>query len=217
VLYRLVDIFLHLDRHLAEFVQAHGSSTYGLLFLIIFMETGVVVTPFLPGDSLLFACGALAATGSLRLPVLVPLLATAAILGDNMNYWIGRTVGPRAFSQSSRFFKREHLVRTQEFYGRHGGKTVFLARFVPIIRTFAPFVAGIGTMPYPRFLAYSVAGAISWVGGCTLGGYAFGNIPLVKDNFSLVVIGIIAVSLLPLAVEYWRGRKRKGGHSPFSG
>jgi membrane-associated protein len=139
VLYKLVDIFLHLDRHLAEFVQAHGSSTYGFLFLIIFMETGVVVTPFLPGDSLLFACGALATTGALRVSVLLPLLAAAAILGDNMNYWIGRSVGPRAFTQESRFFKREHLLRTQEFYVRHGGKTVFLARFVPIVRTFAPF------------------------------------------------------------------------------
>ena len=208
MLHRLVDIFLHLDRHLAEFVQAHGSSTYALLFLVIFMETGVVVTPFLPGDSLLFACGALATTGALRLSVLLPLLAAAAIVGDNMNYWIGRVVGPRAFSQESRFFKREHLVRTQEFYGRHGGKTVFLARFVPIIRTFAPFVAGIGTMPYSRFLAYSVAGAFSWVGSCTLAGYAFGNIPVVKDNFSLVVIGIIAVSLLPIVVEYVRAKRR---------
>jgi membrane-associated protein len=198
----IVDIFLHLDRHLGEFVQAHGSSTYGLLFTIIFMETGVVVTPFLPGDSLLFACGALAATGALELSVLLPLLAAAAIVGDNTNYAIGRVIGPRAFSGKMRFLKREHLVRTQAFYDRHGGKTIFLARFVPIIRTFAPFVAGIGTMPYPRFLAYSVAGAASWVGSCTLAGYAFGNIPVVKNNFSLVVIGIVAVSLLPIAIQY---------------
>jgi membrane-associated protein len=209
VLRRLVDVFLHLDRHLAEFVQAHGSSTYGLLFAIIFMETGVVVTPFLPGDSLLFACGTLAATGAMKLPLLFGVLTSAAILGDNTNYWIGRSVGPRAFSGSIRFLKRDHLIRTQEFYRRHGGKTVFLARFVPMIRTFAPFVAGIGTMPYPRFLAYSVSGGICWVGSCTLAGYAFGNIPVVKDNFSLVVLAIIAVSLLPVVVGYFRERKRR--------
>jgi membrane-associated protein len=208
VLHTIVDIFLHLDRHLGDFVQAHGASTYGLLFAIVFMETGVVVTPFLPGDSLLFACGALAATGSLRLPALFLLLASAAILGDNTNYAIGRVIGPRAFSGKTRFLKREYLLRTQAFYARHGGKTVFLARFVPIIRTFAPFVAGIGAMSYARFLAYSVAGAISWVGSCVLAGYAFGNIPVVKNNFSLVVIGVVAVSLLPLVVEYVRHRRR---------
>jgi len=200
----IVDVFLHLDRHLGEFVQAHGSSTYGLLFAIIFMETGVVVTPFLPGDSLLFACGALAATGALRLPTLVLLLAGAAILGDNTNYWIGRAIGPRAFSGKTRFLKREYLLRTQAFYERHGGKTIFLARFVPIIRTFAPFVAGVGTMSYARFLTYSVAGGVTWVGGCVLAGYAFGNIPAVKNNFSLVIFGIVGVSLLPLAIEYLR-------------
>jgi len=212
LLHTIVDIFLHLDRHLGEFVQAHGSSTYGLLFAVIFMETGVVVTPFLPGDSLLFTCGALAATEALRLPVLIPVLAGAAILGDNMNYWIGRAVGPRAFSGKSRFLKHEHLVRTQAFYERHGGKTIFLARFVPIIRTFAPFVAGIGAMSYTRFLAYSIAGAVSWVGSCTLAGYAFGNIPVVKNNFSLVVLGIVAVSLLPLAIEYLRQKWGQVSH-----
>jgi len=204
VLHTILDIFLHLDRHLGEFVQAHGTSTYGLLFAVIFLETGVVVTPFLPGDSLLFTCGALAATGALRLPALFLLLVSAAILGDNTNYWIGRVIGPRAFSGRTRFLKREYLLRTQAFYERHGGKTIFLARFVPIIRTFAPFVAGVGTMFYPRFLAYSVAGAISWVGGCVLAGYAFGNIPVVKNNFSLVIIGIVAVSLLPIVIEYFR-------------
>jgi len=209
VLRTIADVFLHLDRHLAEFVQAHGSSTYGLLFAIIFMETGVVVTPFLPGDSLLFACGALAASGALKLPVLFGLLMSAAILGDNTNYWIGRSVGPRAFSGSIRFLKRDHLIRTQEFYLRHGGKTVFLARFVPIIRTFAPFVAGVGTMPYARFLAYSVSGGICWVGSCTGAGYAFGNIPVVRDNFSLVVLGIVVVSLLPVVITYFRERKRR--------
>jgi membrane-associated protein len=204
LLHTIVDVFLHLDRHLGEFVQTHGASTYGLLFAIIFMETGVVVTPFLPGDSLLFACGALAATGALRLSALFGLLAAAAILGDNTNYWIGRVVGPRAFSGKTRFLKRKHLLRTQAFYERHGGKTIFLARFVPIIRTFAPFVAGVGTMSYPRFLAYSVAGAVSWVGSCVLAGYAFGNIPVVKNNFSLVILGIVAVSLLPLVIGYLR-------------
>ena len=207
MLHTIVDIFLHLDRHLGEFVQAHGSSTYALLFAIIFLETGVVVTPFLPGDSLLFTCGALAATGTLRLPALFLLLASAAILGDNMNYWIGRGVGPRVFSGTHRFLKREHLLRTQAFYERHGGKTIFLARFLPIVRTFAPFVAGIGVMSYPRFLTYSVAGAISWVGSCLLAGYAFGNIPAVKNNFSLVIIGVVAISLLPLAIEYLRHRR----------
>jgi membrane-associated protein len=206
VLHTIVDLFVHLDRHLGEFAQAHGSSTYGLLFAVIFLETGVVVTPFLPGDSLLFACGALAATGALRLPALFVLLAAAAVSGDNMNYAIGRVIGPRAFSGKTRFLKREHLLRTQAFYERHGGKTIFLARFVPIIRTFAPFVAGIGTMFYLRFLAYSVAGAVSWVGGCLLAGYAFGNIPVVKNNFSLVILAIVAVSMLPLAVEYIRRR-----------
>ena len=206
MLHSIVDVFLHLDRHLGEFVQAHGSSTYGLLFAIIFMETGVVVTPFLPGDSLLFACGALAATGALRVSALFPLLAAAAVLGDNTNYAIGRVIGPRAFSGTTRLLRREHLLRTQAFYARHGGKTIFLARFVPIIRTFAPFVAGIGTMSYARFLAYSIAGAASWVGGCLLAGYAFGNIPAVKNNFSLVILGIVAVSMLPLAIEYLRKR-----------
>ena len=204
MLHTIVDVFLHLDRHLGEFVQAHGSSTYALLFAIIFLETGVVVTPFLPGDSLLFACGALAATGSLDLTTLFAILVAAALSGDNTNYWIGRAVGPRAFTGRFRFFRREHLVRTQEFYERHGGKTIFLARFVPIIRTFAPFVAGIGSMSYPRFLTYSVVGAVSWVGSCVLAGYAFGNIPAVKNNFSLVVLGIVAVSMLPLAIGFLR-------------
>ena len=204
MLHTLVDLFLHLDRHLGEFVQAHGSWTYGFLFAIIFLETGVVVTPFLPGDSLLFACGALAATGSLRLSALFLLLTAAAVLGDNTNYFIGRAVGPRAFSGTIRFLKREYLMRTQAFYERHGRKTIFLARFAPIIRTFAPFVAGIGAMVYPRFLAYSVAGAICWVGSCLLAGYAFGNIPVVKNNFSLVVLGIVAVSLLPVFIGYFK-------------
>ena len=208
MLHTIVDVFLHLDRHLGEFVQDHGRSTYGLLFLIVFLETGVVVTPFLPGDSLLFACGALAATGALDPFALFALLAAAAILGDTMNYSIGKAIGPAAFSGKFRYLKQEHLLRTQAFYEKHGGKTIFLARFVPIIRTFAPFVAGIGTMSYPRFLAYNVVGGMTWVGACLGAGYAFGNIPIVKNNFSLVILAIVAISMLPLAVEYLRHRKK---------
>ncbi|HZN56029.1 MAG TPA: DedA family protein [Candidatus Polarisedimenticolaceae bacterium] len=209
MLHTLIDLFLHLDRHLGEFVAEHGASTYGLLFLIVFLETGVVVTPFLPGDSLLFACGALAATGALDPLALFGLLVGAALLGDNTNYWIGRAIGPRAFTGRVRFLKREHLLRTQAFYERHGGKTIFFARFVPIVRTFAPFVAGVGSMFYPRFLAYSVIAAVTWVGACVAAGYAFGNIPIVKNNFSLVVIGIVAVSLMPIAIEWLRHRRAR--------
>jgi membrane-associated protein len=204
----IIDIFLHLDRHLGEFVQANGASTYGLLFAIIFLETGLVVTPFLPGDSLLFTCGALAATGALDPMALFVLLAGAAILGDTVNYSIGKAIGPRAFSGKIRFLKHEHLMRTHAFYERHGGKTIFLARFVPIIRTFAPFVAGIGTMSYARFVAYNVVGAAAWVGACLAAGYAFGNIPAVKNNFSLVILAIIAISMIPLAVVYLRHKRR---------
>ena len=207
MLHTIVDVFLHLDRHLGEFVQAHGSSTYALLFAIIFLETGVVVTPFLPGDSLLFACGALAATGSLDLTTLFAILVAAALSGDNTNYWIGRAVGPRAFTGRFRFFRREHLVRTQEFYERHGGKTIFLARFVPIIRTFAPFVAGIGRMRYAYFATYNVTGAISWVLAFLLAGYFFGQLPAVKRNFQLVILGIIVVSLIPVVTEFVRARR----------
>jgi membrane-associated protein len=206
----IVDVFLHLDRHLGEFVKAHGSWTYGMLFTIVFLETGVVVTPLLPGDSLLFACGALAASGTLDPGLLFLVMTSAAILGDTANYGIGKAVGPRAFTGQIKLLKREHLERTRAFYDRHGGKTIFLARFVPIVRTFAPFVAGIGTMPYARFAAYNVVGGLIWVGGCLGGGYAFGNIPVVKDNFSLVMLAIVAVSLLPLAVEYVRHRRRTG-------
>ncbi len=208
MLHSIVDLFLHLDRHLGEFAAAHGAWTYGFLFAIVFLETGIVVTPFLPGDSLLFACGALAATGALDPWALFVLLAAAAILGDTANYSIGKAVGPRAFTGRVRFLKREHLLRTQAFYERHGGKTILLARFVPIIRTFAPFVAGIGTMSYARFLAYNVVGGVAWVGICLFAGYAFGNIPAVKDNFSLVILAIVGVSVLPLAIEYFRHRRR---------
>jgi len=198
----LIDLFLHLDRHLAEMVAQYGTAIYGLLFAILFLETGVVVTPFLPGDSLLFACGALAATGALDVRLLLVLLPVAVVLGDNTNYFIGRFIGPRAFTSKSRWLKREHLDRTHAFYERHGGKTIVMARFVPIVRTFAPFVAGIGRMAYGRFLAYSLGGGILWVGVCIGAGYAFGNIPVVKENFSIVVILIVAISVLPIAIEW---------------
>ncbi|HEX4824553.1 MAG TPA: DedA family protein [Candidatus Polarisedimenticolaceae bacterium] len=207
MLHDLVDIFLHLDRHLGEFVTAHGSWTYGVLFTIVFLETGVVVTPILPGDSLLFACGALAAAGTLQPALLFLVLSFAAILGDGTNYSIGKLIGPRAFTGNIRFLKREYLERTRAFYERHGGKTIFLARFVPIVRTFAPFVAGIGTMPYLRFAAYNVVGGFAWVGLCLGAGYLFGNIPFVKQNFSVVILGIVVVSVLPLVVEWLRHRK----------
>ena len=202
----LVDVFLHLDRHLGEFVSTHGSWTYGVLFTIVFLETGLVVTPLLPGDSLLFACGALAATGTLDPALLFFVMAAAAILGDSANYSIGKAIGPRAFTGNVRFLKREYLERTRAFYDRHGGKTIFLARFVPIVRTFAPFVAGIGTMSYLRFAAYNVVGGLTWVGVCLGAGYLFGNIPFVKQNFSMVILGIVFVSVLPLVIEWLRHR-----------
>lgn len=202
----LFDYFLHLDHKLAELVGKVGGWSYLVLFAIVFLETGVVVTPFLPGDSLLFAAGALAATGNLNLGLVILLLSIAAILGDTVNYWIGKKIGPRAFSIDRWFLRHKHLVRTQEFYERHGGKTIFLARFVPIVRTFAPFVAGVGTMSYWRFLAYNIGGGLVWVGACSLAGYWFGSWPWVKDHFSMVVLGIVAVSVLPLALELIRHR-----------
>jgi membrane-associated protein len=204
-----IDFVLHVDRHLLEFAGHYGVWIYGLLFLIIFLETGVVVTPFLPGDSLLFATGALAATGVLDVDKILPLLTAAAVLGDNLNYSIGRAVGPRVFTEHNRLLKREYLVRTQRFYERHGRKAVVLARFVPIVRTFAPFVAGVGRMRYLRFLAFDIAGGISWVWGFGLLGFFFGNHPAVKENFGLVIIGVILVSLLPIAIETWRARSHR--------
>jgi membrane-associated protein len=204
-----IDAFLHVDRHLLEFATAYGAWIYALLFLIIFLETGVVVTPFLPGDSLLFAVGALAAAGVIDIGLVLALLTAAAIIGDNTNYWIGRAVGPRVFTERHRFLKHEYLVRTQRFYERHGGKTVVLARFVPIIRTFAPFVAGVGRMRYPRFLAFDVGGGILWIWSFGLLGFYFGSQPLVKENFGLAIIAIIVLSLLPPLFEAWRVRARR--------
>jgi membrane-associated protein len=208
----LVDLFLHLDKHLSEVIHNYGTWTYLLLFLIIFMETGLVVTPFLPGDSLLFAAGTFAspALGSpLNIWLLYLLLLGAAVLGDTVNYWIGHYIGERAFSKQHRFLKREYLERTHAFYERHGGKTIILARFVPIIRTFAPFVAGVGKMSYFHFISYNIIGGFLWVTLFTWGGYFFGNLPVVKNNFSLVVIAIILISVLPMAFELLKERSRR--------
>ena len=211
----LVDFFLHLDTHLTQFVATYGTWVYGLLFLIVFAETGLVVTPFLPGDSLLFAAGALAATGSLDIRLLLVLLTIAAILGDAVNYAVGRAVGPRVFRANDRStfwhkaLNREHLDRTHAFFEKYGGKAVVLGRFVPIVRTFVPFVAGAGAMTYSKFAAYNVAGGILWVAICALAGYGFGNVPMVKNNFSLVALGIVAVSVLPIAVEMLRARRTR--------
>ena len=202
----LIDFILHLDKHLNEIIQTYGIWTYLLLFLIIFMETGLVIFPFLPGDSLLFAAGAFAAQGSLNVFVLFILLSLAAILGDTVNYWIGHYIGPRAFSGNVRFLKKEYLDRTHAFYEKYGGKTIILARFIPIIRTFAPFVAGIGAMTYSHFIVYNVVGGVLWVGLFTFGGYFFGNLPFVKDNFIIVIITIIFISVLPAVVEVVRER-----------
>ena len=203
------DMFLHVDQHLSEFATSYGVWIYALLFLIIFLETGVVVTPFLPGDSLLFAVGALAAAGVIDIVAILSLLTAAAIIGDNTNYFIGRAVGPRVFTEHSKWLKREHLLRTQRFYEVHGGKTVIMARFVPIVRTFAPFVAGVGRMHYPRFLAFDIAGGILWVWGFGLLGYFTGAIPFVKENFGLVTIGVILISVVPLAFEVLRARMQR--------
>jgi membrane-associated protein len=202
------DLFLHLDKHLNELIANYGTWTYLVLFAVIFCETGLVVTPILPGDSLLFAVGALSATGTLDVWTLLGLLVVAAVLGDAANYSIGRYFGMKLFrNENSRFLKREYLTRTQQFYERHGGKTIVLARFVPIVRTFAPFVAGVANMPYPRFFAYNLAGGAVWVSLFVLAGYAFGNIPIVQNNFALVAIGIVVVSLLPLAFERIKARR----------
>jgi membrane-associated protein len=205
----LVDVLLHLDRYLAGVIRDYGGWTYVILFLIIFCETGLVVTPFLPGDSLLFAVGAFCAIGALDLGWILVLLTVAAILGDTVNYAIGYRVGPRVFaSQGSRLLNRHHLERTHEFYERYGPITIVLARFVPIVRTFAPFVAGIGRMTYSRFALYNVTGGIAWIAVCVVAGYAFGNIPMVKQNFTLVVLVIIVLSIVPAVIEYLRQRRR---------
>ena len=206
-----IDVFLHIDKHLHEIILAYGAWTYLLLFVIVFCETGLVVTPFLPGDSLLFAAGTFAAKGSFNPELLVILISIAAIIGDTVNFWVGAYIGPKVFSaETSRFLNRKHLERTHRFYERHGGKTIFIARFMPILRTFAPFVAGIGKMPYVRFLAYSISGTICWIGTFVLGGYFFGNLPTVKRNFHFVVVAIVVISVMPAIIGYFRERRRAG-------
>ena len=203
----LIDFLLNLDKHLDLIIRNYGIWTYAIFFLIIFLETGLVVTPFLPGDSLLFAVGSFAALGSLDLKWLMILLSLAAIVGDSVNYWIGHMTGPKVFhKENSRFLNKEYLYRTHRFYEKYGGKTIVLARFIPIIRTFAPFVAGIGTMSYGYFIVYNVTGGISWVVIFVLGGYFFGNIPFVNKHFSLVIFAIIFISILPGIIEFIRHR-----------
>jgi membrane-associated protein len=206
---QLVDVLLHLDRHLSTVIQDYGMWTYLILFLIIFCETGLVVTPILPGDSLLFAVGTFAARGALDVTLVLVLLSVAAIAGDSLNYGIGYRLGPQVFRKEGvRFLNREYLDRTHQFYERHGAKTIVIARFVPIVRTFAPFVAGIGQMSYSRFIVYNVVGGVGWIVILVLGGYAFGNIPVVKQNFTLVIFAIIILSILPGVVEFLRQRAR---------
>lgn len=210
----LVDFILHSDQHLLELVGSYGPWVYGILFLVVFAETGVVVTPFLPGDSLLFATGALSAAGALNAPTAAALLVAAAFLGDSVNYSVGRWIGPRVFTATDqsglmhRLLNRDHLRQAHEFFERYGGKAVVLGRFVPIVRTFVPFVAGAAQMTYPTFVFYNFTGAVAWVGLCMGAGLVFGNIPVVRQNFSLVTIGIVFVSILPMLIELVRHRRR---------
>lgn len=209
ILEQLIDFFLHLDVYLDQIIQNFGIWTYAILFAVIFAETGLVVTPFLPGDSLLFAAGTFAALGSLNVFVLWLVLFAAAVLGDTVNYWVGNKIGPRVFEQDYRFLKREYLEQTQAFYDKHGGKTIVLARFVPIVRTFAPFVAGVGTMDYARFLTFNVFGAFIWTALFVFLGYFFGNIPFVKENFELAIVGIILISVVPMIYEWLKHRSNR--------
>jgi membrane-associated protein len=204
-----IDLFLHLDQHLSRIIADYGVWTHLILFFIIFAETGLVVAPLLPGDSLLFAAGTFAALGGLDLWLLITMLIGAAILGDTVNYWVGAWIGPRAFSGNVRFLRKDYLDRTHAFYEKHGGKTIILARFVPIIRTFAPFVAGVGAMSYPKFITYNIVGAVLWVGLFVPAGYYFGNIPTVRKNFTVVILAIVALSVLPIAIEAIRGRRSR--------
>ena len=212
ILTQIIDFFLHLDKHLADIISQYGTLTYLILFLIIFTETGLVVMPLLPGDSLLFAAGALAAkpeTG-LNVWIIIPLLIVAALLGDNVNYFVGRFLGTEIKKRERiLFFKREYLEKTEEFYAKHGGKTVIMARFIPIVRTIAPFVAGAGSMNYSRYIGFCIAGALLWVPSLTLLGYLFGNIPIIKNNFEIVILGIIALSVLPMLWQFVKAKMAK--------
>ena len=201
------DVVVHLDVHLADFVAQHGVWVYALLFGIVFCETGLVVTPFLPGDSLLFVAGAIAAAGEMNIAAVIATLIGAALCGDNCNYWIGRWIGPKVFHfERSRWFNPAHLARANAFYERHGGKTIILARFVPVVRTYVPFVAGVGAMPYLRYLAFCVLGAVAWVGSLCTVGYFFGNIPAVKNNLTVVILAIVLLSISPGVVAWLRSR-----------
>jgi len=205
-----IDFVLHLDKHMAELIQRYGGQTYAIIFLIVFLETGVVVTPILPGDSLLFAAGSFAGLGALSLWPLFLGCCVAAILGDTVNYAIGAYLGPRVFHfPKSRFFNPQHLQKTHEFYERYGGKTIIIARFIPIIRTFAPFVAGVGKMTYGQFLSYNAIGGVLWVSICVFAGYFFGNLPFVKKNFSVVILAIVAISVMPAVIEFLRHRAER--------
>ncbi len=204
----LVDIFLHLDKHLGQVIEDYHAWTYLILLVIIFCETGLVVTPFLPGDSLLFAAGTFAAYGKLDPLWLFVILGAAAVAGDTVNYWVGAIVGPRAFSGNLRFLKKEHLDRTHRFFEKYGGKTIILARFVPVVRTFAPFVAGIGAMNYGRFIIYNVVGGLAWVALFIFGGYGLANVHWVRDHFSVIVVVIILISVMPMAIEFLRARRQ---------
>ncbi|GAB6272158.1 MAG: DedA family protein [Smithella sp.] len=205
IIFYFIDFFIHLDKYLPVIIDSFGVWAYVIVFLVIFCETGLVVTPALPGDSLLFALGALAAMGALHIEALLILLCIAAITGDTVNYGIGHYIGPKVFHyEDSRFFKKKYLVKTHEFYERHGGKTIIIARFMPFIRTFAPFVAGVGAMSYAKFIVYNIIGGVAWVCVFLLGGYFFGNIPSVKENFTIVIIAIIIISVMPGFIAYFR-------------
>ena len=205
----LIDFIIHIDKHLADLAQQYGAWTYLILCLIVFAETGLVVTPFLPGDSLLFAAGALAASGAFNVWLLWPLLLVAVFCGDNVNYYVGSRLGRRVFKPDARILKIEYLHRTEEFYAKYGGRAVVLARFIPIVRTYAPFVAGASRMPYGRFLTFSIAGSLLWITIFLLGGYFIGNIPWVKENFKVVVVLIIIISVVPMVIEVIKARREK--------
>lgn len=208
----LIDFILHVDKHLEAFVASYGAWVYALLFIIVFVETGVVVMPFLPGDSLLFISGTVVATAGLNVHALVGLLIVAAVLGDTVNYSIGRYLGPKVFDKpDSRWFRQEHLRRTQAFYDKYGGVTIIIGRFVPIVRTFAPFLAGVAGMTYRKFLIFNLIGGVLWISSLVYAGYVFGNIPWVKNNLSLIVVGIVAVSLIPVASTWWREHRAARG------
>ncbi len=210
IILQVIGFILHISEHLHEMIINYGIWIYAILFLIVFAETGLVVTPFLPGDSLLFAAGAIAATGALDVWVCGLVIGLAAFCGDNCNYWIGRIIGPKVFSrEDSYFFRKSHLEKTEKFYNKYGSRTVIIARFVPIVRTFAPFVAGVGKMPYGRYIAFSSAGSALWVPICLGSGYFFGNMDIVKKNFELVILGVIAVSLLPIIIEVLKSKLAK--------